>query len=378
MKKVFKVFLFLFLSFPVFGREKPVFPLSVEHIGRGNASLTTARDGKAIFFNPALISLAEDKIYLLDLGLGNSKMVNEIFQNPGVIEEKILQNDPPLGYIAFAGPLFAGFKSGNFQAVFFQSFSLDFDTYAILPPDPDFGAYGKISMTQDTGVAAGFSFLLPVQLAGSKWEYMYMGFSGKIFHRVKGSNSRIPFDEIAGMGDPLEFFQDKLGLSRAISFTSDAGLIYQYADFSMALTGYNLLSLPLFYKPTSIPAVWQSTSDTESGKTSLPVDFGFGMSYKIPQFSGIPPHFLKNLSFALDFQDLTNQDDYPELTQKIRFGVEATLARVIFIRAGVYHGMITFGVGYEIFIFKIDAAYWGEKIGSRNTLNWGMRIAMEF
>lgn len=381
MKKVSKAlsFFFIFLAFPLFAaKEKPLFPLSIEHIGKGNASLTTARDSKAIFFNPALISLAQDKFYLIDLGFGNSKVINEIFQDAGVVEDRILDDEPLLGKIFFSGPLFLGIKTGNFQGVFFQDFSLTFDAFAIFPPHPDAGAYGKISLLYDTGVALGTSFLVPINLTGSKWEYLYAGISLKIFNRVKAGNNKLGFDDFAAMGNPIQFVEDELGLARAISFTFDFGLVYFYEDFALGITLYNPLSFPLHYKPTKIPFVFLSSSDTQIETTSLPFDMGFGFSYTIPQITNVSSYFLKNLTFSLDFQDLTNWDDYPDFIQKVRFGLEVTLAQVINVRAGFYHGAATFGIGYEFLVFKIDAAYWGEKVGNKKNLNWGMRLAVEF
>jgi hypothetical protein len=255
---------------------------------------------------------------------------------------------------------------------------MDFRTYFSWLPSA--GVYGDVSAVDDLGVAAGFSFPLPVPITGSKWETLYWGFSLKVFQRVKGINPQIPLETIADMGSPLEFIQNNLNPGRAIGFTNDLGLYYRYQDFSAGAVLYNLLSLPMVYYPVKLPTIWTSSSDTEieGYKDSLGLDLGFGASYVFSEIGGIPTHFLKNLTLSLELNEFFNNVDYPYFYQKIRSGAEITLANVIALRLGFLHGNLTFGLGYRFLILKIDTAYWQEKIGENTATNWGMEISIEF
>jgi len=72
--------LFLFiLANGAWARERMVMPIFIDHIAKGNASVSNVKDSRAVFYNPACIYQVPDGIYGLEISYANSKLVNEIF-----------------------------------------------------------------------------------------------------------------------------------------------------------------------------------------------------------------------------------------------------------------------------------------------------------
>lgn len=399
-----------------------VSPFFIDHVGKGYASVSNVKDSRSLFINPACILQAPDEIYGLEISYANSKLVNEIFLNSqGVYNRTYLpikevidnptlavqrySNGEPLadvkneyGNLYLGLPIYTGFKYKNIQIVAFHYVDMSFKTYLdytlyqnttgshlILPanlpffPGASFDAdvYADVKVTDDIGIATGFSFPIPVQFFGSKWEYLYFGFTVKIFQRVIGVNPKIPLSEVSNMSNPLDFINDKLNPGRAISITSDYGLFYKYRDFGAGVTFYNLLSMPLSYKPTKAPSVWESSTSNEIYYNSLPKDIGVGVSYKFPHIGRVSEKLIRDLTLSLEGNDFFNSD-YPKATQKIRAGMEIILADSVSLRMGFLHQNFTFGIGYNFFMIKINAAYWREKIRDYNVTNLGMSFSLDF
>ena len=370
----------------------------MDYIGKGNTGVASAKDSRAIFYNPALILMNKETTLGLDITYGNSKTVNQLYGEgmdyvTGItdrIEAKILAIDPfssanitenALGYFTVNGPLSLSLKLNNWQfslfhytlIKFYLSVNVDYSP-PVFTDNTDVGVLG----IDDLGFNVGFAFPLPIQFVGSKWEYFYWGFSAKFFQRVKGIKN---FTDIQSLidTDPALIMSD-ISPARAVGVTTDMGFYYTFQNFGMGLSFYNVLSTPLTYYPVEFPVIWKSSSDTEvtAYRDTLSREIAFGFSYLMPHISTVPRQFLRDWSISLEGNDLLNQDDYPELLQKIRLGTEITVADTIRVRAGLYHKSFTFGMGFTIFMVSIDSAYWQEKIGNDTATNWGMRLAIEF
>ena len=380
------LFLFFFCVFFLFSplsyaREKNIFPTFIDYIGKGNTGITHTSDLRTVFYNPACILNVENGFYLFDFTFANSKLLNEIYSakdNLSSLTNRIRTGENFFGYINLSGPLYVGFKVSNIQLVVFHTLNIDVSTYFSFLPYTD--VYANINIIDDIGAAAGFSFPLPIEITGSKWEKLYWGFSTKIFQRIKGKNTAIHLTDMANMGNPIDFLTEKLNPARTVSITTDIGAYYSYENLELGAVVYNLASLPMSYYPIKIPTVWKSSSDEEIAGyyDSLKTELGIGASYEFKHLGTIPRKFLKDLVFSIEFNDLFNNTDYPLIYQKIRLGGEITLSEVIFLRLGFLHGSFAFGIGYQFFIFKIESSFWQEKIGRNTMTNWGIQFRMEF
>ena len=67
----------------------------------------------------------------------------------------------------------------------------------------------------------------------------------------------------------------------------------------------------------------------------------------------------RRLAFALDLDDLFNNQ--PRLS-RVRAGLEARI-RFLQLRTGLYQGYWTFGVGLNVWVIKLDYAFWGRELG---------------
>ncbi len=67
----------------------------------------------------------------------------------------------------------------------------------------------------------------------------------------------------------------------------------------------------------------------------------------------------RRLAFALDLDDLFNNQ--PRL-RRVRTGLEARI-RFLQLRTGLYQGYWTFGIGLNVWVIKLDYAFWGRELG---------------
>ncbi|HOJ49429.1 MAG TPA: hypothetical protein PKW55_01305 [Spirochaetota bacterium] len=379
-KLVFYFYLFFIFNITyLHAREEYLIPFFIDCVGSGFTGVSKNTNSRNLFFNPAFINKSEG-FSIIDLSFAYSKIINEIYSDPDSLKQKIMDalgGKESYGYINLSGPIFINFRIENIQFSVFHYFIDTFRVYYSDNPSPD--VYADVRFNDNIGVGGGVSFPVPVYIFGSKWEEAYIGASLFVFQRVKAVNKQLGFSEISGMDNPLSFLNDKLNPGRALSFTFHTGFFYSYENLTFGVSIYNLLSFPMVYYPTQIPLMYKSNSSTEitSYFDHMPLDFAFGITYSTKRIGAISLYFAKDFKFSIEFFEITDTENYPNFFDKIRIGIETTLANIIKLRMGLFHRNMTFGIGYDIWIFKINAAYWSEKVGNNKANNLGFSLSID-
>jgi len=369
-----------FLPFFVYAREEHLTPLFIDLIGSGLTGISKNTNSRNVFMNSSFSSKTEG-LTVIDLCFAYSKTINEIYSNPDSLEQKVLNalgGVESYGYITLGGPLYVSFSIENMQFVAFHYLSTSFRIYYDNVPFPS--VYGGVRFYDNLGIGGSVSFPIPFFIFGSKWEEAYIGGSLFIFQRVKAINEKISFTDISGMSDPLSFLNDKLNPGRALSFTFNTSFSYSYQDITFGLTVYNLLSFPMVYYPIDFPIIYKSKSSSEITNyfDHMPFDIATGISYKTKRLGDLPLYLMRDFVFSLEFFDLTDTVYYPYFIDKLRIGLECVLVDIIRFRLGLLHRNMTFGIGYKIWIFDINSAYWSERVGKNTATNLGFSISIEF
>ena len=190
----------------------------------------------------------------------------------------------------------------------------------------------------DTGVALGTGWTMGGMLQ--------VGFAAKYITRSgvrKDWGTQEIADIIAGTSSPDVIFD---------SFTQTTGVGYGF-DFGM-----NII-VPTMVQPT-VSFVWKNVGNTTFraglGEEAPPTEMqdmlvGASLLIDLPLIQIAP---------ALEVRHLNDGD--VQIGNKIHMGVEMGLP-LIDLRAGLYQGYYTYGVGLNLGILKIDAASWGVELG---------------
>lgn len=310
--------------------------LSLRSLGMGGTINSWVRDSDAVLFNPAAliyIEKLEAKIAGVSFGAGVSgsggpSEVYDQWKDIGDIRDvndfdKLSGKDVYIGINGKTGlalPYF-GFVaySDNYMLARFHS-----------PPNPTFDT----KFSADIGLAAGFGINIGKSAAGVT------------FKRVQrhGGEKAIDLGVLLDSELPEAIRQSFDSKGQAYGF--DLALMHQFSDVAL--------------KP-AIALTWQDVGYTSFQKTSG---------------SSAPPHIKDNLSLGVAAQfeswilSVLTSAEYKFITrnkeqigQKVHLGTEVSIP-FLDLRMGLNQGYITYGLGFNFFIFQFDVAYYPVEIGA--------------
>ena len=236
----------------------------------------------------------------------------------------------------------------NINLAVFNTLKLDMKTNPDIPiPTWDFTLYN------DTVGVANFS----MRLLGLKFFDLYAGVNVKLIHRVMFRKQRMDFFYIYNL---TQLEMEDLDVYRGLALGMDIGFI---AEFSKSL--HASLTITDFYG-TKFSWTKVDPSDfmgegTPAGHEYIQPSVNIGGSLKI---GTIIPALIENLVVAMDIRNFFDKDI--NLFIKTYIGAEfGMLGGVFKIRAGLYQGYISAGLGIDIPVLPIEFsfAYWGEEKG---------------
>lgn len=303
----------------------------IRSLGMGSVVISIVNDGSAVIHNPAALGRLEGlNIHLLELGLGGRMLSAE---DMAAIEG--IDSDDPSTYNDLFGTRF-NFKVNGALGVAVPYFGVgyytDYDLSLELhnPGFPEFTTYFK----NDSAVSVGAAY--PI---GPK---TYFGMALKRMTRWGGETQELGLTTVANAGDlagVMEEFENK----------------GQGYGIDMAV----LTEIPAPLNPVAT-IVWQDVGSTAFTKTSG---------------ADAPPHVPQNLSagvslgfdlpgldwtFAMEGRHLLEPD--VQIGKKVHIGTELSIP-FIDLRAGINQGYITYGLGFDFLIFRLDAASYTEELG---------------
>lgn len=350
-----KKFILLFLTFfaqSLWAQEVNQGYRSIRSLGMGGAALTTVRGAEALFVNPAALGrIGGIDIHLLGLDLGGRVPSTEDL----TAIEGIDSNDPSTYNNLFGRRMFFNLQGGSAVSFpyiglgFYRSYSLSLELHN--PGYPEFSTYFK----NDEGYVLGGSYPLGPR--------SYLGWALKRVNRWGGDAQELGLTTVANAND-LQGVMD---------------------EFENKGTGYgvDLAYLAEVQGPLSptLTVVWQDIGSTAFTKTAG---------------ADAPPHIRQNLSagvalgvdlpgidwiVAVEGQHLLDHDI--QIGKKVHIGTELSIPFVD-IRAGINQGYMSYGVGMDFFIFRLDAASYTEELGvypgqsADNRITLGISMDLSF
>ncbi len=260
------------------------------------------------------------------------------------------------------GPFQTGFVKnidGNgITILLYNNFDLNADVVPFVGlPYIDFGAY------EDLGIIAGYSkdltaFIPQDVLTAIYLSQLSVGANFKFVRRYKLENHTMDVLTAANLGDELN--NSNQGILAGNSIGMDLGILAKSYQLGIGDLGVGIvlrdLFLPFSWEEESVNPFLQKMTNTVTNVSSFAPAFDIGFSYKFPDLSFI----LSDNFFYLDFANLTANMNF---LNKIKYGIEVRLFKVIPIRLGINAGWPSIGLGLEIPILKINLAYYTDELG---------------
>lgn len=324
-------------------------------LGMGGAFTAVKGDVDTLFYNPAGL---EDMSFLLDL-ISVSAETDEDFINVAedIIDAMDLATDTErLSAItdiinANLGKAFHG-QVTVLPAILYQNFGL-----AILAKgEADIRLHNALSSQGtvevdggvEVGPVAGFSFALPV-------DGLRMGIGGKWLQRMWVERN-FTAQELAS--DNFDFSDFDTTNS---DFSFDLGLMYDLPFWDSLSPVVGLAALDI-----------TDLDFKEGGEIPSRINIGLSISPGIDLFS----HFI----VALDFEDVTQE--YPEdgsFWKRFHAGMEAgVLKDHLCLRAGINQGYPTVGATIDLWIIRLNYAYYSEEMGAYSGQDENSRHILQF
>lgn len=303
---------------------------SIRSLGMGGVYNSVVRGGDALFVNPAaLAKMDELEFRLLGFGIGTNGY--QIYQDLG---SDTAFNTPADFNKVYGKDIFLGIDLKTTIAL--KNFAIGGYSNSYLlarfhsPPNPNFNA----TYFSDYGIVAGGAVDI-----GPESSF------GLAIKRITRTGGEKDID--------IGVLLDSNARNALVSSFDDKGVGY-------GVDAAFMTTLPTFMSPT-LAVTWQDMGMTTFQKTGG---------------ANAPPRIDDNLSLGvstvLDLPglDWTNGFEYKYATtqgedfgKKIHLGTEISLP-FIDLRAGFSQGYTSYGVGVNLFIFSLDAAYYKTEMGA--------------
>lgn len=334
MKFYIQIF-FLIFTLPAHAAEYFEVHINARAMGMGSAFAPIVDTEESLWYNPAGIA----KNSGLYLTVADPRV--------GISDPDSFTNLSDLGEAAtfestlnklYGDPLWvgAGAKASIMVPYFAAGYFYDADTSIIIdnPVNPSM----EVNFITDTGYALG--------TAWSIGGIFQMGFAAKYITRTgvrKTWGAQTIADIVSGAATPDVIF-DEISGTTGTGYGLDMGINFTF---------------PTIVQPT-ISFVWKDIGNTKfrsaTGEPAPPTEpqdmtAGIGLMLDVP-FLSIAP--------VLEVRHLNDTD--AQITKKIHLGLELGLP-LLSLRAGLYQGYYTAGVGLDLGLIQVDAATWGTEIG---------------
>ncbi len=359
-KFVFSIFLLLIFS--------TTFAIDVERnihydqdmMGRGGAGLASVEGVSMLFANPAALGVKKYKTFILlkvaakanyDLynlyNIYNTIGDNYDFSKLSPDQWKTLLNLKV--NFGLPGPVALGYIGHGLGLYLYDDFQTSMYAYQA-PGLP----YFNFSTILDAGFRVSYGFELPSPVFLGKYSHLYAGLTLHYLNRAKYENTRMSALEAFDLGSSLINFSKGLFMGQDIG--ADMGLLATFDHLSVALVIRNWFSTGFSW--AEYDGNFNKISTTNMGTSFFPAAMDIGAKYRL----GRHDTGLLAMSFYFDVKNVLGFSENYWL--KTRMGVETRLLRFLILRAGLYKGYPTLGVGIDIPVLKINATYFTEELGN--------------
>lgn len=321
-------------------------------MGMGGVAITMVQGAEALFVNPAAMGKnSAIDIHAMGLNLGGRSLSAQDLEDIQALDA----SDPSTYNNLFGKRIFVdalgstAFTTPFIGVGYYTDYRLSLELHN--PGYPEFTTYFK----NDQAYVVGGAYPL-----GAK---SYLGMAFRKLDRWGGDVKELGLTVVADGGD----------LQSLMNQFSNKG-----TGYGIDLSFISQVEAPL--NPT-FALVWQNIGDTsfrktagEDAPTHVDQDLSAGVSlgFDLPGIDWV---------IALEARHLL--DSEIQIGKKAHLGTELSLG-FIDLRAGLNQGYVTYGVGCDFFIFKLDAVSYTEEIGAYpgqtadNRLMVGLSIDLGF
>jgi len=334
-------------------REYPWVMRSVAALGMGDAYYAKSDSKYAPFYNPAgLARINKGRVDIIPLTVGiNTNIVdfydefNKTDTDSDAEIAKLLAGR--VGNLQHAElSFYPGYTRKNFTIGVFGATQVNAAPWNPITPELN------LDITADAGVVFGMA-------GGFFDDRLQAGLAARYQQRYSLQRTYTVQDILSGEFENIDYdyFSDITKNGWDIFF--DLGIIYNISNDSLL-------------QPRVALAVNNLGINSFGDAKELPWSLNFSV--------GISPHYgIINTDIILDIRDITrnfNEDD--DFVKRINLGAEIRFFERIALRGGAHQGWLTMGAGLDLWLFRLDYAYYTEEIGAYAGQKKDTRHALEF
>jgi hypothetical protein len=347
--RLFWVLLLCCISTSGMAAEYPYIYKGMRPMGMGGAFVAVSNDANALFFNPAgLADIGSIRGAIFPLEIEFSENAWDMYQDAADVDfdseaETAQFLRDYIGDTAHFGlSLVPSFSMPRFAFCAFGSAHSDLTAHDRQYPKLE------VQGIADYGIGAGYGHPLldDSLLVGASLKFVERQSISEIYTVTDIADS--DFDE--RIEDDLE---DGSGI------LLDLGVIYKLAGIGLGDTKIGLSASNL---------IGSKLGDAEDLDDHVDIGIAQDLDLKVTR-----------LTLAFDYIDVFSQlgtDD--DIAKRIRMGAECELMKFLELRAGVYQGYFTAGLGLDGRVVRLDFLTYAEEIGTYAGQNADRRYALRF
>ena len=326
----------------------------------GGYHAALADDVSVLFSNPAGYRTADPELSVSELTLNLSgpifDMTNlfleggDLVSNPKTWE---IFNSLHSG-INLLGPVAVGFVGDGIGFGVYNHTDIIIET----PTATDI----ESTITEEMVLTGGYSFRVPA-FEGTR-HTLDLGVSMKGFLRSESgfSYSLLLINDFLDRIGPDLIMDEPYANISGIGF--DVGVLYSYGDqFAFGLVGQDVFSPTLRNDYTSLNEYLDGTATPSQSGGVLPFQLHAGVRYSPPL--GIFHDYFSDINLYFDYRDMFDFLFFPELATNpvlhLSLGAEVHMLEILALRAGLYEGLLSAGVGVDLNFAKFNLAMYGSE-----------------
>ncbi len=332
--------------------------VDVRALGMGGAGITTMNNFSALMYNPALLARTGFHLDIVNVQVRFSKDILDMFNfyndnqdvfddfenNTLAAQQKLLDDMAPYddNWMGIGAYPQVGLTFPNFAVGAYGSADVEFNAdKGIFEPRVYLHAIG------DYVITGGLAYKLPHSLRFNLLPNdLYAGVALKIITRYEVEELKLAASDVE-----LETAYDSLIEESKSGFGIDLGFLYELVPNRIDL-GIRVVDLM-----------------ANIGGDKPPTIFNVGASFKLSQ----------RVVFAADYNDFFFHRG-ENIFNKLYFGAEINLARILALRGGIGQGYPSFGAGLNLGVLAIDGAIYGIERGNApgndSDYNYALRLKL--
>ena len=163
----------------------------------------------------------------------------------------------------------------------------------------------------------------------------------------------------------------------------DVGIRYSFRDLiAFGIVGRDIFTPTLKSSYSNLTAFLENSETPAKTNGLIPLDLSAGVMFT-PELGRLRG-YIDRLKIMLDYNDIldflthTATSKHPIL--HIGLGIEAVILNILSLRAGMYQGLFSAGLGLDLTFFTLNASMFGSELSSEPGLNpvYNLEVGLEF